>query len=110
MKKNKEIVLLQRKQKALKKEIEYLKKALPPFIVGFILFIFISLYFLEDKFYKLFGSSVKVIMSVVVISGAICLFFTYRNYKKIKSKRQQSKNIGIQLYDIMKLKDTSIDE
>ena len=110
MSKNKEIVALQKKQKAIKREISYLKKKLPTFIVGFILFTFVSLYFLEDKFYKFFGNGVKAIIGVVILSGCFCLFLIYRNYRKIKTKTAASKNIGIQLYNIMKLEDTPVNE
>lgn len=110
MLKNKEIALLQKDQKALKKEIIDIKKKLPTYIIGFVLFTAISLYFLEDRLHSYFGNGVNLILFGVIFLGVICLFFIYRSYQKIQKKRKESKLIGTKLYNIMKLDDTDINE
>lgn len=107
MNKNKEIALLQKEQKTLKKEIVDIKKKLPTYIVGFVLLTFVGLYFLEDKFYNYFGNGVDIILSGVIISGIICLFFIYINFLKIKKKKKQAKLLGTKLFNIMKLEEPS---
>ena len=110
MQKNKEISTLQKEQKALKKEIIAIKKKLPKYIIGFVLFTVISLYFLEDKFHSFFGSGVNLILSGVIFFGCVCLFFIYNSYNKIKKKRKEANDLGTKLYMIMKLDDDAIND
>lgn len=110
MNKNQEIASLQKKQKALKKEVFDTKKKLPKYIIGFLLLTFVSLYFLEDRFYNFFGNGVDIIIYGVVFSGIICLFFVIKSYIKIDKKKKESKVLGTKLYSIMKLSDSSKNE
>lgn len=103
MDKNKEILNKQKRQNELKHEVKKIKKKLPSLIIGFIFFTFISLYFLEDKFYQFFGNSVNFVRSSVIILGVFTLFYILRSYMKIRKKERESKAIGSQLYKLMKL-------
>jgi hypothetical protein len=103
MEKNKEILKKQKKQSELKKEVLDIKKKTPSYIVGFVLFVAIGLYFLEDKFYQFFGNSVNFIIGIVIFLCLFSLFFIYRSYKIIKKKELESQEIGVQLYQLMKL-------
>ena len=103
MDKNAEILNKQKRQSQLKKEVQDIKKKLPSFIIGFIFFVAVSLYFLENKFYKFFGNSVNFIIGIVIFLCIFSLFFVLRSYKIIKKKEQESKAIGAQLYHLMKL-------
>ena len=103
MDKNKEILNKQKRQNELKHEVKKIKKKLPSLIIGFIFFTFISLYFLEDKFYQFFGNSVNFVRSSVIILGVFTLFYILRSYMKIRKKERESKEIGSQLYKLMKL-------
>ena len=91
MNKTKDIVNQQKKQRALKAEIKEIKKKLPTYIIGFVLFACISLYFLEDKFYAFFGNSVDFVRVIVIISGLFSLFFIFKSYLKIKKKEKNLK-------------------
>lgn len=110
MDKNKEILDKQKKQSQLKKEVKNIKKKLPSYIIGFIFFVAVSLYFLEDKFYKFFGNSVNFIIGIVITLCLFSLFFIFRSYNVIKKKEQQAKAIGAQLYHLMKLEVTPKNE
>ena len=103
MDKNKEILNQQKRQNQLKSEVIEIKKRLPTFIIGFIFFTFISLYFLEDKFYQFFGNSVNFFRTIIIFLGLFSLFFIFRSYSKIKKKQKESKLIGAKLYKLMKL-------
>ncbi|PWG05357.1 hypothetical protein [Polaribacter aquimarinus] len=107
MTKNKEIALLQKNQKALKKEIIEIKKKLPTYIIGAILFTFVGLFFLENNFYDFFGNGVDIILYGVILSATICLILVYVTYLKINKKKKESKAIGTKVYNIMKLADDS---
>ncbi len=103
MNNQKEIVTLQKKQKSIKKEIQVVKKKLPTYIIVFLFLASISLYFLEESFYKFFGNSVKLIMVVVLVASFIFLLFLIKLYINIKTKQKESKTIGSKLYKLMKL-------
>ena len=107
MDKNREILLKQKKQNELKLEIQQLKKKLPTLIIGFIFFIAVSLYFLEDKFYHLFGNSVNFIFSAVMLLCVFSLAFILKSYIQIKKRQKKVKNIGVELYKLMKLDEGS---
>jgi len=106
MDKKQQILLKQKRQNELKNEIRKLKKKLPSLIIGFIFFVFVSLYFLEDKFYHFFGNSVNFIFSTVILLCIFSLTFILKNYIKTKKKQKEVKNIGIQLYKLMKLEES----
>jgi cytochrome bd-type quinol oxidase subunit 2 len=108
MQKNNEISLLQKEQKDLKKEIIEIKKKLPRYVIGFILFTVISLYFLEDKFHSHFGNAVNLILTGLIFFGCVCLFFIYKSYNRIEKKKKESKLLGTKLYNLMKLGDDAI--
>ncbi|WP_299061960.1 TIGR00366 family protein [uncultured Polaribacter sp.] len=103
MNKQKEIRNKQKQQSELRNEVKKIKKKLPTYIIGFIFFAFIGLYFLEEKFYQLFGNSVNFVFSVVVMICLFSLFFILKSYFKIKKKKIAAKIIGAQLYELMKL-------
>ncbi|QNM85806.1 hypothetical protein H9W90_01415 [Polaribacter pectinis] len=107
--KSQEIVRQQNKQRQLKDDIEAIKKKQPTYIIGFILFTFLSFYFLEDKFYNFFGNSVDFFITGIIILGLFCLFFIYRNHLTINKKDKEIKVISSKLYKLMKLdtKDTN---
>ena len=103
MEKNKEILKKQKRQSALKEELLEIKRKTPSYIIGFILFVAVGLYFLEDNFYQFFGNSVNFIIGIVIFLCLFSLFFIYRSYKIIKKKELESQEIGVQLYQLMKL-------
>ncbi len=103
MNKSKEILNYQKKQNALKSEVKKIKKKLPTYIIGFVFFVVVSLYFLEDKFYAFFGNNVNYIIGLVILLSLFSLFFLLRSYIKIKNKQKESKAIGSKLYKLMKL-------
>lgn len=103
MDKNIEILNKQKRQNELKHEVKEIKKKLPSLIIGFVFFTFISLYFLEDRFYQFFGNNANFAMSGAIILGVFTLFYIYRSYLKIKKKQKEAKLIGAQLYKLMKL-------
>ena len=103
MDKNKEILFKQKRQNELKIQILKLKKKLPSLIIGAIFFVAVSLYFLEDKFYHLFGNSVNFIFSAVILLGIFSTFLLLYGYFKIKIKEKEIKEIGIQLYKLNRL-------
>lgn len=103
MNKSKEILHHQKKQKILKNEIQDIKNKLPKYILGFVLFTCINLYFLEDSFYKFFGNSVRLIISIVVVSSSIFLLYLIKMYFNIQAKQKESKALGSKLYKLMKL-------
>lgn len=103
MDKNREILKQQKKQNILKAEIKVIKKKIPTYLIGFVFFVIVSLYFLEDKFYHFFGNSVDVIIAVVVLLSVFSLLIVIRFYIKIKQKQKEAKAIGSKLYKLMKL-------
>ncbi len=105
MDKNKQILLKQKRQNELKIEIQQLKKKLPKLILGFIFFVIVSLYFLENKFYHFFGNSVNFIFGTVMLLCVFSLAFILKNYIKIKKRQKKVKNIGVELYKLMKLEE-----
>ena len=110
MEKNKEILKKQKRQSALKEEVQEIKRKTPSYIIGFILFVAVGLYFLEDKFYQFFGNSVNFIIGIVIFLCLFSLFLVYRSNKKIKKKELESQEIGVQLYQLMKLEVTPKNE
>jgi len=105
MDKAKEILFKQKKQNELKLEVQKLKSKTPTFIIGFVFFTAISLYFLEDKFQHFFGNSINFIFSAVVLLSVVSFAFALKNYIKINKKEKESKSIGFQLYNLMKLEE-----
>jgi hypothetical protein len=110
MDKNTEILIKQKKQNELKAEVQEMKKKLPTYIIGFIFFVAVSLYFLEDKFYHFFGNSANFILIAVIILCLFSFLFILRAYIVIKKKQKESKAIGVQLYNLMKLEVDPINE
>ena len=110
MDKNTEIIIKQKQQNELKAEVQEMKKKLPKYVLGFIFFVAVSLYFLEDKFFHFFGNSVNFVISAVVLLCLFSLFFILRSYIVIKKKQKESKAIGSQLYNLMKLEVDTINE
>ena len=110
MDKNTEILSKQKKQNELKAEVQQIKNKLPKYILGFIFFVAVSLYFLEDKFFDFFGNSANFIFSTVIILCLFTFFFILRSYIVIKKKQKESKEIGVQLYNLMKLDVNSVNE
>ncbi|WP_405608032.1 hypothetical protein [Polaribacter sp. Asnod1-A03] len=106
----KEILHKQKSQRRLKSEIKRIKKKLPRFVVWFLFFVFISLYFFEDNFFHFFGNSVNIVLGLVISLSLFLLFFILRSYILIKSKQKESKEIGVQLYNLMKLESEAKDE
>ncbi len=101
--KNKLIAEYQNRQTVLKNEINGIKKKLPTLIIGFAFFTFVSLYFLEDKFYKFFGNGVNYIISGVIFIGIVCLFFVYHSFNSIRKKEKEKDTLSSKLYNLMKL-------
>ena len=110
MNKNREILKHQKKKNALKTEVRGLKKKLPTYIIGFLFFVSVSLYFLENTFYDYFGNSVEFLIIIVVVLSIISLLFLTKNYLKIKQLQRESKSIGIKLYKLMKLESETKNE
>lgn len=105
---NKEISKAQRKQKAIKKEIQKSKKKLPVYFVVFILLTVLSIYFLEDYLYDYFGNSYNFILTTIFLFSFVFLVFTYRIFLKISNKKKESKAIGTKLYKLMRLEDEDL--
>ncbi|WP_159951430.1 hypothetical protein [Polaribacter septentrionalilitoris] len=110
MSKNKEILEHQKKQNTLKTQVKEIKRKLPTYIIGFLLFAFVSLYFLENTFYNYFGKNVNLIIIIVVILSVFSLFILIRSYLKVKQLQRESKSIGSKLYKLMKLETETKDE
>ncbi|WP_158838646.1 hypothetical protein [Polaribacter sp. L3A8] len=110
MDKNKEILFKQKKQNELKLEVQQMKNKLPKYIVGFIFFVAVSLYFLEDNFFHFFGNGVNFVMSAVVLLCSFLFLFLLKSYITINKKQKESKDLGIQLYNLMKLEENTVDE
>ncbi|MEO9571483.1 MAG: hypothetical protein ABJH82_04280 [Polaribacter sp.] len=110
MDKNKEILKKQKRQNQIKKEVKEIKKKIPSFIIGFIFFTIVSLYFLEDSFYRFFGNSVDLVRIIVVVLGLFSFSFLLISYIKIKKREKESKDIGSQLYKLQKLEIEKEDE
>jgi hypothetical protein len=98
---------LQKEQKLLKKEIKSLKKQIPYFIIGFIFFSigFISVF--EGKLNSLFGNSSNLILSIIVLLVLTSITYIILIAFKVKVKNSQIKTIGLELYNMMKLKSES---
>ncbi len=92
-----------KKQNELKKEVKFIKKKIPSYIIGFIFFTVVSLYFLEDNFYHFFGNSVNLVIGFVLLLTVVCFFFLFKNFLKIKKNESESKALGSELYRLMKL-------
>ena len=103
MEKKEEILIEQKRQNKLKEEIQKLKKKLPSIIIGFIFFIAVSLYFLEDKFYHFFGNNANFIFTAVIILVVFSIFLILTSYFKIRKKEKEINEIGIKLYKLQKL-------
>ncbi|WP_343329173.1 hypothetical protein [Polaribacter staleyi] len=110
MDKNNEILFKQKKQNELKLEIQQIKSKLPKYIIGFIFIIAVSLYFLEDKIFHLFSNSVNFVIGAVLILCSFLFLFLLKSYITITKKQKESKNLGIQLYNLMKLEADPVDE
>lgn len=108
MDKNSEILFKQKKQDELKLEIQQIKNNLPKYIIGFLFFITVSLYFFGDKFFIFFGND--FIMNAAIIFCSVLFLFLLKSYITIKKKQKESKKLGIQLYNLMKLEADPVDE
>ena len=95
---------LQEAQKLLKKEIKSLKKKIPYFIIGFIFFSIGCISVFEGKFNDLFGNSYNLILSIIVLLILTSIAYIILTAFKVKVKNSQIKTIGLQLYNMMKLK------
>ncbi len=98
---------LQEEQKLLKKEIISLKKQIPYFIIGFIFFSIGCVSVFEGKFNNLFGNSYNLILCIIVLLVLISISYIILITFKVKVKNSQIKAIGLELYNMMKLKSES---
>jgi Ca2+/Na+ antiporter len=103
MDKIKNIVEYQRKQTALKKEIEKIKKTIPAYLIGIIFLMLLLFIAAESKVYTYFGSTLNFIKISMLTTLFFCFIYLYLSRKRIKEKEGLSKNIGLQLYHLMKL-------
>ena len=101
-----EILNKQKKQNRLKKEVKQMKKKIPSFFIGFIFFVAISLYFIENLFKLFFEKNFNFIISFVILFCLLYVFFLILCYYKIKNKIKDYKALGKQLYHLMKLEVT----
>ncbi|QTD38572.1 hypothetical protein JL193_04640 [Polaribacter batillariae] len=101
--KKKEILIQQKKQDQLKKEIEYIKKTIPICLAGFSFVMLLIIFFLEDKLYIYFKGAINFIIVGIAFTIIIGILFYSYCLRKIKAKEKQSKAISIKLYSLMKL-------
>lgn len=102
-----EIIEIQKKQNHLKKEIQRIRKARPKNITKVTFVMAVLIFILEHKLYPLFGNATNfVIIGIsLTVLMIVCtyLYFT----QKIVKKERKIKNIGLQLYDIMRLENNN---
>ncbi|PQJ72110.1 hypothetical protein [Polaribacter butkevichii] len=110
MDKNDEILFKQKKQNELKLEVQQIKSKLPKYIIWFIFILAVSLYFLEDKIFHLFGNNVNFLIGAVLILCFFLFLFLLKSYITITKKQKESKDLGVQLYNLMKLEADPVDE
>lgn len=96
---------LENKQKRLKKEIKKYKKRTPYFIIGTIFLSVLIISLLDGLLDSYFGKIKDLTIIVSSITVFIGLTFIFINYKNISVRRKESKEIGIQIYNQLKLKD-----
>lgn len=96
----------QKKQNQLKKEIAIIKKKTPIYVVLIIFIMFLFVFFLEDKIYKIFGNSIYFIVISSLTTIAMCLVLIFINIKRIRRTERQIKEIGSNLYKLMKLENS----
>jgi len=95
---------LQEEKKLLKAEIKSLKKKIPYFIVGFIFLSIGCISAFEGRLDKLFGNSYNLILSIIVALVFTSITYIILIAFKVKNKNSQIRTIGLQLYNMMKLK------
>ncbi|QTE22549.1 hypothetical protein [Polaribacter cellanae] len=103
MKEKEEILLQQKKQVQLKKEIKKIKKTMPIYLTGFVFAMFLIVFFLEDKMYIHFKGAINFILAGILLTIIIGILFYYYCQRKIRAKEKLSKAIGVKLYSLMKL-------
>jgi Ca2+/Na+ antiporter len=103
MNKIKKIVAHQKKQAALKKEVEKIKKTIPTYLVGIIFFMVIIFMITESNVYTYFGNTLNFIKISMLTTLLFCFIYLYQSKRRIREKKELSKNIGLQIYHLMKL-------
>ena len=91
------------KQRILKKENKKYIKRIPYYIFGFVFLTFGLIKLFDGKLNSLTGNSSNLIIIIVSIISLIALIYLITTYRKIKNNKKKIKDLGSQLYRIMKL-------
>lgn len=102
----KNILLEQKKQSKLKKEIVKIKKTTPIYIVSIIFIMILLISLLEDQSHRYFGGTIYFVSAGVLITLSISFLFFFREKRRVLKKEKEVKQIGSKLYKLMKLEST----
>ncbi|WP_299056565.1 hypothetical protein [uncultured Polaribacter sp.] len=101
MNKNLEILEKQKKQDQLKQEVKNYKKKLPSLLLLIVFTSALILYFFEDYIFSILGTHTLIKASFFLIIS--CISVILFSFIKIRQKEKETKSIGIELYNLMKL-------
>ena len=103
MNKTAEILSKQKRQNQLKKEVKSMKKKIPVFFIGAIVFVGITLSLVEKKFNIFFHNNVDFIIGMLIFLCMFSLIFLLISVYITKKKIKKYKALGSELYHLMKL-------
>lgn len=101
MEKKEKIITKQKQQDQLKTEIQKMKNKIPKLILGFVLFVFVCFYLFGEN--NPLTNNIKIIIYSLTFLSALIFLMILRTFININKKEKYSKEIGVQIYNLMKL-------